>query len=91
MFILPSLRKRDLFVDLLVLAELIQFHHLQISGRDGPPGQPCSECRSIVCTTCGGYGNSSSTANNSYDNKVAHIVILCVFIGGEHPLRSNVV
>lgn len=36
-----------------------------ISGRDGPPGQACAECRTVVCTTCGGY------AGSSYDNKVS--------------------
>ncbi|XP_059351813.1 uncharacterized protein LOC130689767 isoform X1 [Daphnia carinata] len=36
-----------------------------ISGRDGPPGQACAECRTVVCTTCGGY------AASTYDNKVS--------------------
>ncbi|XP_046456940.1 uncharacterized protein LOC124204006 isoform X4 [Daphnia pulex] len=40
-----------------------------ISGRDGPPGQSCAECRTVVCTTCGGY------AASTYDNK--NTVWLC--------------
>ena len=42
-----------------VFTDVIPLTCEQISGREGPPGQPCAECRAVVCTSCGGYGSSN--------------------------------